>query len=36
MGNGCILESGTHHELMKLNGVYNEMFSAQAELYIEK
>lgn len=36
MGNGCILESGTHYELMKLNGVYNEMFSAQAELYIEK
>ena len=36
MGDGRILESGTHDELMKLQGVYHEMFNAQAELYIEK
>ena len=32
--NGRIAESGTHEELMKLNGIYKEMFTSQAEKYI--
>lgn len=31
--NGKIVETGTHTELMKSNGLYNEMFSKQAEGY---
>lgn len=33
--NGQIVESGTHEELMKKHGVYHEMFSKQAEYYVE-
>jgi len=29
-----VAESGTHEELMKLNGIYKEMFASQAEKYI--
>lgn len=32
--NGRIAESGTHEELMNLNGIYKEMFTSQAEKYI--
>jgi ATP-binding cassette subfamily B protein len=31
--NGCIIEEGTHEELMKLNGKYSEMFRMQAKKY---
>lgn len=31
--NGMIIESGTHDELIKLNGKYKEMFYAQGENY---
>lgn len=33
---GEIIESGSHDELMKLNGKYAYMFNLQAEKYIEK
>lgn len=34
--NGKVIESGTHSELMKIeNGRYREMFTSQAEKYIE-
>jgi len=33
MENGEITESGTHDELMKLNGAYAEMFRMQAQYY---
>ena len=32
--NGCVIESGTHTELMQKNGKYCELFSVQAERYI--
>lgn len=32
--NGKITENGTHEELMKENGLYKEMFTTQAELYV--
>ena len=32
---GQIVESGTHSDLMAIGGVYNEMFSKQAEYYVE-
>lgn len=31
---GKITENGTHEELMKENGLYKEMFTTQAELYL--
>lgn len=31
---GKITENGTHEELMKENGLYKEMFTTQAELYV--
>ena len=31
--NGTILESGSHGELMHLNGRYAELFNLQAEAY---
>ena len=31
--NGCILESGSHSELMHLDGRYAELFNLQAEAY---
>lgn len=34
MDNGEIIESGTHNELMSLQGKYYEMFTKQAEKYI--
>lgn len=35
--NGKVIESGTHSELMKIeNGRYREMFTSQAEKYIEE
>lgn len=36
MENGNIIESGTHEELMKLDGKYAEMYRIQAEQYIEE
>ncbi len=30
-----IVESGTHSDLIAIGGVYNEMFSKQAEYYVE-
>ena len=33
LGNGQILETGTHEELMKKNGKYSEMFTLQASAY---
>ena len=33
MENGHIIESGSHEELMKLNGTYAYMFNLQAEKY---
>ena len=30
---GQIKESGSHEELLKLNGIYNEMFTTQKKLY---
>lgn len=35
-GNGTILESGTHDELMKKGGAYAEMFNMQASNYSEE
>ena len=35
-GNGTVLESGTHDELIKKGGVYAEMFSMQASNYSEE
>ncbi len=34
--NGTVKESGTHNELMELNGKYAEMFTLQASSYREK
>jgi ABC-type multidrug transport system fused ATPase/permease subunit len=31
--NGEIIEQGSHHELMELDGKYAEMFNKQAEKY---
>ena len=33
---GKIVEYGTHSDLMKIDGVYAEMFSKQAQYYVEK
>ena len=33
--NGCLIEQGTHSELMKLGGKYAELFSTQAKRYME-
>ena len=35
-GDGTVKESGTHNELMELNGKYAEMFTLQASSYREK
>lgn len=35
-GGGTVKESGTHNELMRLNGIYAEMFTLQASSYREK
>lgn len=34
MDKGEIVESGTHDELMQLNGLYKKLFDSQKELYI--
>ena len=34
LGNGRLIETGTHTELMKKQGVYYELFSAQANRYM--
>lgn len=34
MNNGEIVESGTHNELMQLNGLYKKLFDTQKKLYI--
>ena len=31
---GCISEEGSHEELMKKDGLYKEMFTSQADLYL--
>lgn len=31
--NGCVIESGSHNELMNANGKYSEMFTMQASAY---
>lgn len=36
MENGGIIESGSHHELMEMNGTYAYMFKLQAEKYKEQ
>ena len=33
VNNGKLIESGTHDELMKVQGLYSEMFLKQAENY---
>ena len=33
INNGKLIESGTHDELMKVQGLYSEMFLKQAENY---
>ena len=33
VGNGTILEMGTHEELLALNGKYSEMFRVQSQYY---
>ena len=35
LGNGQVIESGSHSELMKSGGAYSEMFSLQASSYKE-
>ena len=34
INNGCILEQGSHQQLLKLNGVYARSFSLQAQGYL--
>lgn len=36
MNNGELVEQGTHKELIKSKGIYNELFSMQSEKYITK
>jgi ABC-type multidrug transport system fused ATPase/permease subunit len=33
--NGEIIEYGTHHQLIKLNGLYSDMYKKQAQFYVE-
>ena len=35
MEKGTLLESGTHDELMRLNGRYAELYRMQAEKYLK-
>ena len=34
MNKGTIVEDGTHDELMKLDGYYKKMWTAQSEFYV--
>jgi len=34
--NGVIAETGTHDELMAVNGIYSEMFKSQRSWYDER
>ncbi|MBE6788145.1 MAG: ABC transporter ATP-binding protein [Ruminococcaceae bacterium] len=34
--NGCVIENGTHDELMSLGGKYHKLFSTQAKRYISQ
>ncbi len=36
MGDGKIIESGSHNDLIKQNGVYNQLYGMQSEFYIDK
>jgi ATP-binding cassette subfamily B protein len=33
LNNGRIVETGTHDELVKIGGIYSDLFSLQAEGY---
>lgn len=35
LSDGCVVEEGTHQELMQLNGTYAQMYTVQAEKYRE-
>lgn len=35
MDAGCVIENGTHDELMRTNGIYRNMYTIQAEKYVD-